>query len=173
MIEVRQLHLKTHGVVDTIDSMVKNCALFCRIWKHWHSPMRLGKSAGMCVACDMHLECAKGNLNPNWKTDDLVDFHQFHEKLALQTLHCNPWHLNCPGDEFFQMSTQQPKSNDLHRDHGHSCLSPVPGGRSSLSRARGAMQSLFTSCTTLLISDTSDSRICPWGAVHTCWAQQA
>lgn len=34
MNKARQLCLKTHGIVDTIDQMVKNCALFCRSWKH-------------------------------------------------------------------------------------------------------------------------------------------
>ena len=74
MNQSRQLCLNSHGKIDKIDHMIKNCNMCCRSWKCWHAPMIHAKALAVVAACDMHLKCAEENLNEEWKTNP-VDFH--------------------------------------------------------------------------------------------------
>lgn len=73
--------------------------------------MNHGKGFGVAISHDMHLECATGAVNPDWKVDKPIDFHRWREKLAMQKLQCNPKKLKCPGNFALRDSTQVPRRN--------------------------------------------------------------
>jgi len=43
MNEARQLHLKTHGAIDRMDHLIRNCHMGHRTWKCWHAGMNHAK----------------------------------------------------------------------------------------------------------------------------------
>ena len=110
MNQARDLYLNTHGVIDRIDHLIKNCAMKYRSWKYWHAAMTHAKALAVVVACDMYLECCTGNLVPAWKTAPAT-FYRFREVLAKQMLSCSPTKREYPGDERMRACTQQSKKN--------------------------------------------------------------
>ena len=62
MNEACQLHLKTYGRIDTIDSLIGHCHIYYRSWKYWYS-WQSAKNHGMAlaivVAYDMYKECVE------------------------------------------------------------------------------------------------------------------
>jgi len=141
MNESRQLHLKTYGKVDTIDHLIKNCNVSCRMWKCWHAPMLHAKAMAAVIAYDMYKECAEGNLRAGeWKIEKPVSFHCFRERLVQQMMRYHPQQQVYPGDEKFRVSTQQHKKRRLmsiFSSSGHSVRSrlPSPANACPLSRA--------------------------------------
>lgn len=131
MNESRQLCLGSHGVIDVLDHLIEHGDLFHRSWKHWHVPTVHCKAMIAAAACDIHLECCEGNSSEDWKVTKPVSFHRFHEKLAKQQLRHDPRHRNCPGDEFFRVSTQQP----IGRRHPSISRSPTRAGSGNASVA--------------------------------------
>ena len=108
MNEPRDLYLRTYGVIDRIDHYITNCNMFYRSWKYWHSAMIRGKAMATVVAYDVYLECAEGNLDPDWKVDKPVSFYEFRERQAVQMLHYNAAQRKYPGDEMFRECTKVP-----------------------------------------------------------------
>ena len=78
-----------------MDHLLKNCNMNHHSWKHWHAGMTHGKAMAVAIAHGMHLECCKGNLQPEWKTEP-VTFCRFRETLARQMLNCSPTNRCCP-----------------------------------------------------------------------------
>jgi len=122
MNDARELYLNSYGVIDKLDHLIQNCNMRYRSWKHWHSAMCHAKAMTVTVAYDFYLECATGNLAPEWKTSP-VSFYTFREQLARQMLHCSPKDLKHPGDEKMRASTQQPKKNRPKPSHASSSSS--------------------------------------------------
>lgn len=86
MNEGRQLHLSSCSKIDSMDHMLdKNCGVFHRTWKHWHSAVNLAKKLAVTDAHDIHLEPAEGDVEPLWKIEKSVDFHRFRKN----------WHFRC------------------------------------------------------------------------------
>jgi len=67
--------------------------------------MNHAKCIAIVTAYDMYLETAEGNLNPNWKVAQPVDFHRFREILGMQMMNYDPRQRRYPGDEKFGVST--------------------------------------------------------------------
>lgn len=89
------------------------------------------------VACNVHLECASGKINIEWKIKP-VDFHRFSEKPLHQMLTHSPKECKCAGDERFQESTQSPRRQQArHR-------SPPRGGSSVSSSSSSASRGVTT-----------------------------
>jgi hypothetical protein len=107
MNEARQLYLGSYFRIDTIDHLIKNCHMFYRSWKYWHSPMIHGFAMTVVVAYDMYKECCEGKLNQEWKVDKPMDFYTFREKLSKQMLCYCPEKRCYPGDENHRKSKQQ------------------------------------------------------------------
>ena len=81
---------------------------FHRTWKYWHSAMNHGKKLAITTAYDIYLELAEGVIDPQWRVKKPVDFHRFHEKLALQMLKYSPADKHYAGDEKHRASTKLP-----------------------------------------------------------------
>ena len=83
----RQLYLSTYGAVDTIDQKIKNCNMYYRSWKYWHSAKNHFTAMAIVVAYDMYTEvmlkaCKKFGFTVEEGKRLHLDFHQFREKLA-------------------------------------------------------------------------------------------
>ena len=115
MNESRHLYLGSYGIIDTVDHYIKNCNIFYRSWKYWHSGMNHGKGATAIISYDIYLECCEGVLDPAWKVDKPVDFHRWREKLSFQKLRYDPAHCKYPGDEKLRLATRTPKKNRENR----------------------------------------------------------
>ena len=50
MNEARELYLGSYGVIDTMDSLIRNANFFFRSRKYWMSPMNHGKAMAIVVA---------------------------------------------------------------------------------------------------------------------------
>jgi hypothetical protein len=107
MNEARLLYLGSYFRIDTIDHLIKNCHMFYRSWKYWHSPMIHGFAMTVVTAYDMYLECCEGNLEQEWKVDKPMDFYTFREKLSEQMLCYRPEKRCYAGDENHRKSKQQ------------------------------------------------------------------
>ena len=108
MNEGRDLYLRTHGVIDRMDHLIKNCCMKYRTWKCWHKAMIHAKAMAVVIAYDMYLECCVGALNADWKQKP-VCFYRFRERLAKQMLTYNPTDRLYAGDEKLRACTQQKK----------------------------------------------------------------
>jgi hypothetical protein len=105
-----------------------------------------GKRLAVVVAYDMYLECAEGQLDPNWKLSRPVDFHRFCEKLAIQMLQYSPKHHRYPGDDKFRMSTQLSRKRrgsaavESVSSSASSAISSINGvGKAELDKAEGRL----------------------------------
>ena len=112
--------------------------------------MNHAKALGIATAYDMHIECAEGNLNPDWKLDKPVDFHRFREKLGMQMLKYDPRERMYPGDEKFRVSTQQNQAQRRRTTSPSRSSSPDKSIRSTSSGV----------CEDDLSSNTDASRLC-------------
>jgi hypothetical protein len=106
-----------------IDHLIKNAKLFYRSWKYWHSPMLHGKGMVVAIAYDMYLECAEGNLNPDWKLAKPVDYWTFRERLSDKMLGYKPENRQYPGDQFMRATTKLSKKQKNKRSTNHSLSS--------------------------------------------------
>jgi len=127
MNDARSLYLQTYSRIDSIDHLIKNCRLFYRSWKYWHSPMLHGKALAVVVAYDMYLECAEGELEETWKIVDAVDFWTFREALSEQMLVYDPRMRLYPGDEKMRVCTQQNREQRRHSAGGGESAGEVVG----------------------------------------------
>jgi hypothetical protein len=107
MNDARKLYLGTYSRIDSIDHLIKNAHLFYRSWKYWHSPMLHAKALGALVAWDMYREVTEGDLDPDWKDSNPMDYYTFRDKLSQQMLGYVPTARKYPGDELMRASTQQ------------------------------------------------------------------
>ena len=78
----RTLYLGTYSSVDSVDHLIKNVNLLYCLWKWWHAPMRLCKSLCVVQAYFIYRECAEGELNSDWKVEDIVGFKFFKGRLG-------------------------------------------------------------------------------------------
>jgi hypothetical protein len=107
MNHARQLYLKTYYRIDCTDHLIKNCRIFYRTFKYWHSPKNHGLSMTIVTAYDMYREVCEGKLDPDWKVDAPVNFWKFREKLSTQMLQYTPSARLYPGDEGMRAATRQ------------------------------------------------------------------
>ena len=72
-----------------------------------------GVALVVVVAYDMYLEAASGSLNPEWKIEKPMDFHQFRDRLSGQMLKYDPTKRVYSGDSQFRVATQQHKKRRM------------------------------------------------------------
>ena len=107
----RELYLGTYSRIDSIDHLIKNCRLKYRSWKYWHSPMLHATSLAICVAYDIYLEIAEGQLDSDWKIRFPVDFWTFRDVLSIQMLEYDPKNRKYLGDESMRVCTKQKRKD--------------------------------------------------------------
>ncbi len=67
MNEAREAYLKTYSAVDKIDQMLLGWDIKYKSQMWWHAPMRHAKAIAMSMAYSLHLQCAEGSVDPDWK----------------------------------------------------------------------------------------------------------
>ena len=100
MNEGRELYLGSYGPIDKLDQALKLWFLFYITWKWWHSPFLHGKAIGMCMAFQMYSECARGDLDPDWKLDKPMTAKQFRQELSTQMCKYKSSDDRYPGQSF-------------------------------------------------------------------------
>ena len=58
--------------------------------ENWHSPTNHAKAFAVVITHDVYLEVAEGNLDANWKVDEVIDFWTFRDLLSDQMLEHPP-----------------------------------------------------------------------------------
>lgn len=154
MNEARRLYLSSYNVIDRLDHLVQSCRMGYRTWKYWHAGMTHAKAIAVVVAYDMYLECCEGRMQTGeWYLYEkqVVSFHQFRQKLAIQMLQYNPRSRQYPGDEQFRISTQQHKSRRS-----------ASSSYSTSSRSNGSSSSVVSSSATITSAHLqhTESRCC-------------
>jgi len=88
--------------------------------------MNHAKALAIVAACDMHLECCEGKLNPDWKVDKPVDFHRFRERLGMQMLKHDARDKSTQEMKSFERVPNKikPKEDVLLPCHLHKAFSP-------------------------------------------------
>ena len=74
MNDARELYLRTYGIIDSLDHLIKNCEMHYRSWKYWHSAMLRAKAMAVVVAYDMYVwSVAKESYTRcgKWKSQSL------------------------------------------------------------------------------------------------------
>ena len=66
MNDARRHYLSTYYRIDVTDHLLKNAAIFYRIWKYWHSPKNHGVAIIIVLSYDCYLECAEGKIRIEW-----------------------------------------------------------------------------------------------------------
>lgn len=99
MNEARDLYLKTYGGVDKIDQMLKEWGLDYITWRWWHAPMRHAKSLTYVMVYQMYVDCASGEVDPDWKLEKPMTHGEFRQKLGEQMCKYSAANLLYPGDE--------------------------------------------------------------------------
>lgn len=109
MNHARRIYLSTYNGIDVLDHVIKNAHLFYQTWKYWHAPKNHGLAIAIAVAYDIYLECAEGELNPEWKVEKPVKAWQFQSILGKQMLSYLPKKNLYPGDQNLRSSTVIPR----------------------------------------------------------------
>ena len=76
------------SMFQLINQRVSSFSSIQRSWKCWHAPMNHAKALAVTTTHDMHVECAEGKLNKEWKVEP-VTFHRFRGKLDIQMMKCS------------------------------------------------------------------------------------
>ena len=93
------VYLATYFKINLMDHLIKNCRVFYRSWKYWHSPMLQTKSLAIVVAYDIYKECAEGRIDSEWEIEHPIDLWIFRDVLSKQMLQYSPTHQLFPGDK--------------------------------------------------------------------------
>jgi hypothetical protein len=62
MNDARRLYLSTYFRIDVVDHLLKNAAIFYRIWKYWHAPKNHGFAMAIVLAHSLYEECCEGEI---------------------------------------------------------------------------------------------------------------
>lgn len=124
----RRLYLSAYFRVDVVDHLLKNAAIFYRIWKYWHAPKNHGFAMVLVLVHDLYLECAEGKINSEWFIPEAerINFFTFRHLLSVQMLTYNPKRERYPGDENMRDTTQIAKASR--------CGAGGAGGKRKLAR---------------------------------------
>ena len=126
MNEARQLYLATYGTIDTLDSRIKQCNVWYKLWKYWHAAKNHGYALAVSIAYGIYVECAKLDLclellgykqRTNQTTNQttiisppvIKSFIEFKEILSQQGLEYDPSNLRYPGDKHMRKNTARSK----------------------------------------------------------------
>ena len=95
-----------------VDHLLKNAAIFYRIWKYWHAPMNHVFALCVVLAHSLYQECCEGIIEEEWKISEkkVKTFFEFREYLSEQLLEYNPKHLRYAGDRHMRETTMVPRA---------------------------------------------------------------
>ena len=112
MNDARRLYLSTYFRIDVVDHLLKNAAIFYRVWKYWHAPKNHTFAMVIVLAFSLYEECAEGGIELDWKIEKnkRVNFFEFRSKLSEQMLTYNPKKLLYPGDDRMRAVTSMPRA---------------------------------------------------------------
>jgi hypothetical protein len=112
MNDARRLYLHLYWRIDVVDHLLKNAAIFYRIWKYWHAPMNHAFAMCCVLAHSLYQECCEGAIEEEWKVPEkkIKTFFEFREILSTQLLKYDPKRLKYPGDSHMRETTSVPKA---------------------------------------------------------------
>ena len=151
MNEGRELYLKCYGAVDKVDQMLKDWGIDYICWRWWQAPMRHGKALALCMAWQMYVDCASGDVDPDWKLDKPLTSPKFRLRMGEQMCDYNARNCAYPGDEFLRSVTRLSKrqrtdmrtvldvadDGTKHVSYNHYLDAKHPRGKGSVSRLCG------------------------------------
>ena len=113
MNDARRLYLSTYFRIDVVDHLLKNAAIFYRIWKYWHAPKNHALAMILVLAHDLYLECAEGKIKSEWfiEKKKRLSFFHFRHLLAKQMLTYDPKLLCYAGDGHMRVNTALKRVN--------------------------------------------------------------
>lgn len=127
--------------------------------KYWHPGCTHGKKLATVVSHNLYLECASGDLVPEWKVNKPIDFFRFREKLSMQTLEFNPLNNKYPGDNKLREYTRATKQRREKRKYSPT-RSPSVSSRSPSVSSIGSVDTEATGVTPELIQRMNEARTC-------------
>jgi len=163
MNDARRLYLSTYFRIDVVDHLLKNAAIFYRVWKYWHAPKNHAFAMILVLAYSLYEECAEGKIESDWKIDKnkKVDFFQFRSKLSTQMLTYSPKRLLYPGDDRMRAVTSIPRALRGQKRSGQVTTAQVKKAkRWGSSRLCGNIDKLCNHV--LSIEKIKKSRVCAW-----------
>ena len=113
MNDSRRLYLSSYFRIDVVDHLLKNAAIFYRIWKYWHAPKNHALAMVLVLVHDLYLECAEGKINSEWFVPQAkrIDFFTFRHLLSKQMLTYDPKRERYPGDDKMRETTKIAKAS--------------------------------------------------------------
>ena len=102
----------SYNTIDRIDHFIRNCHLYMRSWKYWHSAMLNGLGLGITTAYDMYLDICEGLLEDGFYTPKPLSYKQFRLLLGTQMCEYNPSKRLLPGDWKMRVCSVQKKKAD-------------------------------------------------------------
>ena len=110
MNDARRLYLSLYWRIDVVDHLLKNAAIFYRIWKYWHTPMNHAFVLCVVLAHSLYQECCEGIIEEEWKIPEkkVKAFFKFRDILSEQLLRYDPKSLRYAGDRYMRETTMVP-----------------------------------------------------------------
>ena len=112
MNDARRLYLSLYWRIDVVDHLLKNAAIFYRIWKYWHAPMNHAFALCVVLAHSLYQECCEGIIEEEWKIPEkkVTTFFEFRKILSEQLLRYDPKSLRYAGDRHMRETTMVPRA---------------------------------------------------------------
>ena len=162
MNDARRLYLSTYFRIDVVDHLLKNAAIFYRIWKYWHAPKNHALAMILVLAHDIYLECAEGKIRSEWFIPEKkrLSFFHFRHMLSKQMLTYDPKHQKYPGDERMRAVTSVPKVNRGGKKKKLTRVSAAQVRDAKKTRLCGDMQKLCKHAASLVRN--KHPNVCAW-----------
>ena len=162
MNDARRHYLSTYYRIDVTDHLLKNAAIFYRIWKYWHSPKNHGVAIIIVLSYDCYLECAEGKIRIEWFIPEKkrLTFFHFRHMLSKQMLTYDPKNLRYPGDERMRAVTGLSK---VKRGGRNDKLARVSAGQVRIAKRTRLCGDLQKLCKhTASIQRNKHHNVCAW-----------
>ena len=163
MNDARRIYLSTYFTINVVDHLLKNAAIFYRIWKYWHAPKNHGFAMVIVLAYGLYEECCEGKIELEWKIDDnkKLDYFQFRSRLSMQMLTYTPKKMLYPGDDKMRAVTSIPREKRGGKRLGQVSIAQVKKAkRWGTSRLCGNVDKLCKHVDSII--PVSKSRVCAW-----------
>mmetsp|Transcript_20774 Transcript_20774/g.25748 ORF Transcript_20774/g.25748 Transcript_20774/m.25748 type:complete len:339 (-) Transcript_20774:291-1307(-) len=105
----RDLYLNTYGAVDKVDAFIARANMSYRHWKYYHAPCNHAKALALHTAYSSYSECVTGELDPEWKIEKPMSFHQFQQQLGKQMIEYHDANHSHAGDDALRQATKSTK----------------------------------------------------------------
>ena len=162
MNDARRHYLSAYFRIDVTDHLLKNAAIFYRIWKYWHAPKNHGLAMIIVLVHDIYLECAEGKIRSEWFIEEKkrLSFFHFRHFLSKQMLTYDPKHIKYPGDERMRAVTEVAKVNRGARKKKLARVSAAQVRVAKRNRLCGDMQKLCKHTSSIVRNKYPN--VCAW-----------